>query len=64
MEHPVCQRCNEKLTSDVHHILSPFEYGINNDEAIRRLLDPANLICLCRDCHNEIHGNVRKKKTD
>lgn len=62
MENPICQMCNEKLTSDVHHILSPFEQGISQAEAMRRLLDPTNLICLCRNCHNFIHGNVKKKK--
>ena len=60
MENPICQRCNEHLTEDVHHILSPFEQGISHNEAMIRLLDPSNLICLCRECHNILHGNVKK----
>ena len=63
MEHPICQRCNERLTEAVHHINSPFEYGISYSEKIYRLLDPDNLICVCADCHNILHGNV-KKDTD
>lgn len=62
MENPICQKCNDALTEDVHHILSPFEQGISQAEAMRRLLDPTNLICLCRNCHNILHGNVKKKK--
>ena len=60
MENPICQRCNEHLTEDVHHILSPFEQGISHAEAMKRLLDPNNLICLCRQCHNFMHGNIKK----
>lgn len=62
MENPVCQRCGEALTHDVHHVLSPFEQGISHNEAMRRLLDPSNLICLCRECHNILHGNIKKDK--
>lgn len=25
-----------------------------------RLLDPDNLICVCAECHNILHGNVKK----
>ena len=60
MENPICQRCNDAITEDVHHILSPFEFGISHAEAMRRLLDPDNLICLCRECHNILHGNIKK----
>lgn len=60
MENPICQRCNDAITEDVHHILSPFEFGLSHAEAMRRLLDPDNLICLCRECHNILHGNIKK----
>ncbi len=63
MEHPICQRCNERLTEAVHHKKSPFEYGLSYAEKMFRLLDPDNLICVCADCHNILHGNV-KKDTD
>lgn len=32
MEHPICQRCNERLTEAVHHKKSPFEYGLSYAE--------------------------------
>lgn len=60
MENPICQRCNDAITEDVHHILSPFEFGISHAEAMRRLLSTDNLICVCRECHNILHGNVKK----
>lgn len=63
MEHPICMVCNEKLTEAVHHINSPFEYGLSHAEKMYRLLDPDNLICVCAECHNILHGNV-KKDTD
>ena len=63
MNHPLCQICEEKgLTTPaehVHHIQSPFDYGLSQSEWIARLLDEDNLMCLCRDCHNEIHGNIK-----
>jgi 5-methylcytosine-specific restriction endonuclease McrA len=61
-EHPVCQDCGNALTEDVHHINSPFEVGLNKYVAIQRLLDPNNLVCLCRECHNKRHGNVKNEK--
>lgn len=57
--HPVCQDCNEQLATQVHHINSPFEIGINKYVAIQRLLDPNNCVCLCQECHNIRHGNVK-----
>ena len=60
---PVCQDCGEQLTSDVHHLISPFTEGLNKYEALKLLLDPDNCICLCRECHNKRHENVKKTET-
>lgn len=60
MKHPICMVCNERLTEAVHHKKSPFEYGISYAEKMLRLLDPDNLICVCAECHNILHGNVKK----
>lgn len=49
-EHPFCERCLKegRLTSvqEVHHII-PVASGGTHDEA--------NLMSLCRSCHNKIH---------
>ncbi len=65
-QHPLCQMCQlkgiVKEGEHVHHMLSPFEEGISDLEAKLRLLSWQNLMTLCRECHNEMHGNVKKKK--
>lgn len=67
MMHPLCEKCEEKgLTTPaehVHHLLSPFDYGLSHSERINRLLDEDNLMCLCRDCHNVIHGNIKNNSS-
>lgn len=66
MVHPLCERCSENGQTTpsvhVHHILSPFDTNITQEEQMNRLLDVTNLMALCRECHNEIHGNVKKDK--
>lgn len=68
MNHPLCEMCeaNGRLTPSehVHHILSPFDYGLSEVEKLSRLLDPDNLMALCHECHNEIHQEKKSKKVD
>lgn len=63
-EHPMCERCNEHFTEAVHHIHSPFDYGLSKAEAYRRLLDPDNLMAVCTKCHQEIHEELEEKKKE
>lgn len=69
MAHPLCQKCLEEgvVNADVtiHHILSPFQPNISEDEAYRRLLDWDNLISLCHHHHSLEHleqTNQKKSK--
>lgn len=59
MMHPLCECCLEqgKTTpcEHVHHVNSPFDYGLAEWERLSRLLDPENLIAVCQDCHNQLH---------
>lgn len=64
MEHPMCQICGKNVAEHVHHINSPFDYGLNEMEKMFRLLDPDNLMALCADCHNRIHQEKKSKKVD
>ena len=68
MCHPLCEMCEEKglvtPARDIHHVLSVFDYGLSDNERMKRLLDWDNLKALCRDCHNEIHGNVKKDRNN
>lgn len=56
-KHPLCEEClrNGKVTpaTDVHHIRTPFKGGEVN---YALLLDPENLMSLCKDCHGQIHA--------
>jgi len=53
-----CQHCTAEETSlrreeswlEVHHIVS-----VKNEE---RRLDPSNLVVLCRECHDFVHGRA------
>ena len=64
--HPICEMCAQRgdvtPSEHVHHILSPFEPNLPSEVKFERLLDVSNLMALCRDCHNEVHGNVKKSK--
>jgi len=48
---PICQRCNNNPTTDIHHISR--HYG---DETL--FFDRNNLIALCNDCHNVLEMQI------
>ena len=64
ISHPLCEKCleNDKVTSatDVHHINSPFDEGLTEEERLGRLCDPNNLMALCKECHGKLHFNQDK----
>ena len=64
--HPMCEKCAARgitrACDHVHHILSPFEPNLPPELKYERLLDVGNLMALCSDCHNEVHGNVKKNR--
>lgn len=62
--HPVCEKCHERPSEQVHHLKSPFDRHISKEEAMRRLLDWNNLQALCRDCHLAIHKEQEEKKKE
>ena len=53
-EHEICQLCQKNKSTEVHHIF-PFMHQF---EDIREevFLDKDNLICLCSDCHHQVHA--------
>ena len=53
-KHPECQLCGKNKSTEVHHIF-PFMHQF---EDIREevFLDKDNLICLCSDCHHQVHA--------
>lgn len=63
-EHPLCQRCllmNRVTPSrDCHHLVS-FMKGKTETEKLVLLLNENNIVALCRDCHNIVHGNVKEE---
>ena len=65
-QHPICEKCwNDKGIINpgspehplhIHHIKSPFSSsGVNMD----LLLDDANLMTVCGECHGLIHNNPK-----
>lgn len=53
-KHEFCQLCGKNKSTEVHHIF-PFMHQF---EDIREevFLDKDNLICLCSDCHHQVHA--------
>ena len=53
-KHEICQLCGKNKSTEVHHIF-PFMHQF---EDIREevFLDKDNLICLCTDCHHQVHA--------
>lgn len=53
-EHPECQLCNKNKSEEVHHIF-PFMHQFE-DVREEVFLDKDNLICLCSECHHQVHA--------
>lgn len=53
-EYEICQLCGKRKSEEVHHIF-PFMHQF---EDIREevFFDKDNLICLCEDCHHQVHA--------
>ena len=66
-KNPLCERCLAmgKITAGqhVHHITSFMMY----DDKLQRMqcaMDWNNLMTVCVDCHEILHGNIKKKRED
>lgn len=53
-EHEICQLCGKNKSAEVHHIF-PFMHQFE-DVREEVFLDKDNLICLCEDCHHQVHA--------
>lgn len=53
-EHEICQLCGKNKSAEVHHIF-PFMHQFE-DVREEVFLDKDNLICLCTDCHHQVHA--------
>ena len=53
-EHEICQLCCKNKSTEVHHIF-PFMHQFE-DVREEVFLDKDNLICLCTDCHHQVHA--------
>ena len=53
-EHEICQLCQKNKSTEVHHIF-PFMHQFE-DVREEVFLDKDNLICLCEDCHHQVHA--------
>lgn len=70
--HPICEMCEKEAeekgeiaatpATDVHHINSPFDDGLSEDQRLGRLLDPNNLMALCQYHHGLIHFQQQNDK--
>lgn len=66
-QYPTCEKCGivfyEEKDYQVHHINAVGSISNGWDVFFQRLFCPSNeLLVLCKDCHNKIHGKVSKPK--
>lgn len=58
--HVWCCKCldENKYVAGVHlhHVLSPFDDKLDDDERLKRLMDESNWQLLCVDCHENAHN--------
>lgn len=58
----LCERCRKAgvitAATEVHHI-APVEQDKNRVLMRQRCFDPNNLICVCRECHDALHDELK-----
>lgn len=63
--YPLCQDClfegRSVPADEVHHIV-PFSTGSTEEEKMRLLLDPDNIVSLCSMHHDKRHGKLNNRK--
>lgn len=59
MIHPICERCLKNLATEVHHI-TPISTADTTEDMMKLGFDSSNLICLCSDCHKQVHRELKK----
>lgn len=62
MLNPICEECNKNASEHTHHIVSPFQTNLSENERMALLLNPTNLKALCAECHQKIHMIQQKQK--
>lgn len=62
MEHPICEECHKNVSEHTHHIISPFQPNLSENERMYLLLNPNNLKALCAECHQKIHEMQQRQK--
>lgn len=55
-ERPICERCHQQRSVDVHEIKTRARGG--------SLTNESNLACLCRPCHSVITDNPKMAKDE
>jgi DNA mismatch repair protein MutS len=63
----ICEKCNTKMGEEVHHMQYQKDANDNNLISIENTVfhknHPANLLNICKKCHDEIHKkNMKQKK--
>lgn len=62
--YPLCHDCalngRSVPAEHVHHIV-PFSSGTTEIEKLQLLLDPDNVVSLCRECHEKRHGYLNNR---
>lgn len=64
MLHPICEDCmingRSVPAEECHHKVA-FSTGTTEEEKMQLLLNPDNLVALCKSCHMKRHGYLKNK---
>lgn len=67
LQHPLCECCLSNglaiPATEIHH-KKRFMSGLNEEAKWRLLLNPNNLVSLCKECHTTAHRYMNKYNTD
>jgi DNA mismatch repair protein MutS len=63
----ICEKCNKKMGEEIHHLQYQMDANDNNiiytENSVFNKNHPANLLNICKKCHDEIHKkNIKQKK--
>ena len=71
---PLCEDCVQqyeegeievseiKLSTDLHHVISPFNSNLSKEQSLYLLRNPDNFKALCKKHHEERHTDKKDKK--
>lgn len=59
-QHPVCENCHERLSTEVHHIEPLMKFRNDLQVMENMCFNTDNLMSVCHKCHIDLHRELGK----